>query len=114
LIRASRLPKTLKLRTAAEYQSVYKKGAKKISRSFVVFVASNGLHQSRFGVTTPRKLGAAHERNRIKRRVREILRVAWPVIPGGVDVVVNPRRSAVCRDFGELRSELLSLLGVVL
>lgn len=101
-----------KLKNSAEFQSVYKGGARKDSRSFVVFVRANGLEYSRVGMTTPRKLGLAVQRNRIRRRIREILRAAWPYIPRGVDIVVNPRRSACERDFAELRTELLTLLGV--
>jgi len=71
----------------------------------------NGFGHSRFGLTTPRKLGAAHERNRIKRRVREILRTSKPLLPAGFDIVLNPRRSACEREFDELRTELLLLLG---
>jgi ribonuclease P protein component len=99
------------LRNAEEFQKVYQRGAKKISRSFVVFVLPNGGTASRFGLTTPRKLGKAHERNRIKRRVREILRTSRDAIPEGLDVVVNPRRSVHDRVFDELRLELVSLLG---
>jgi ribonuclease P protein component len=99
-----------KLKNSAEFQTVYKGGAKKMSRSFVVFVLANELGYSRVGLTTPRKLGVAVERNRVRRRVREILRLAWETLPAGVDIVVNPRRTACTREFGELRSELLSLL----
>jgi ribonuclease P protein component len=81
------------------------------SRSFVVFTVANGLEYSRFGLTTPRKLGPAHDRNRIKRRVREIIRNSRSLLPTGLDVVLNPRRSACDREFGELRTELLSLFG---
>jgi ribonuclease P protein component len=82
------------------------------SRSFVVFVLANGFDYSRVGLTTSRKLGMAVARNKIRRRVREILRGAWPLLPRGVDIVVNPRRSSLDREFSELRGELLSLLGV--
>jgi ribonuclease P protein component len=101
-----------RLKNSAEFQSVYKKGARKDSRSFAIFLLANGLDHSRVGLTTPRKIGMAVERNRIRRRVREILRGAWPLIPLGFDIVVNPRRSSSGRDFAELKSELLSLLGV--
>ena len=105
-------PGFLKLKNSAEFQSVYKRGARKDSRSFVVFVLPNGLHHSRVGLTTPRKIGMAVSRNKIRRRVREILRVAWSSVPCGIDIVVNPRRSACEREFADLRTELLSLLGV--
>jgi ribonuclease P protein component len=99
------------LKTAAEFESVYEKGARRSSRSFVLFALPNELARYRFGLTTPRKLGKAHERNRIRRRVRELLRTLEPASKGGFDVVVNPRRSVHDRDFQELRSELLTLLG---
>jgi ribonuclease P protein component len=71
----------------------------------------NGLSYSRFGLTTPRKLGKAHDRNRIRRRVREILRTSRELIPTGHDFVVNPRRASIDEAFQELRAELLTLLG---
>jgi ribonuclease P protein component len=103
--------KDFRLRKSAEFQNVYSKGAKRTSRSFVVFALENGLHHSRFGLTTPRKLGKAHDRNRAKRRIREILRTSRPAIPTGFDFVVNPRRSVMDRQFQELRAELIALLG---
>jgi len=104
-------PKDFRLRNAAQFKRVYDGGAKRVSRSFVLFTLKNGLEYSRFGLTTPRKLGKAHERNRVKRRVREILRTSRMVIPSGFDFVLNPRRSANDRGFEELRSELVALLG---
>ena len=89
---------------------MYMAGRKSVSLSFVVFVLRNDRDVSRFGLTTPRKLGLAHERNRIRRRVRDILRRRWSELPAGVDVVINPRRSVLSQDFEPLSAELLSLL----
>jgi len=108
----TKFPGFLKLKNSAEFQSVYKRGARKDSRSFAVFLLANGLDHSRVGLTTPRKIGMAVTRNRIRRRVREILRAAWPLLPRGFDIVVNPRRSASERQFSDLKMELLSVLGV--
>jgi ribonuclease P protein component len=109
--KANAFVKDFRLRKSAEFQNVYTRGAKRTSRSFVVFALENGLGHSRFGLTTPRKLGKAHDRNRAKRRIREILRTSRPGIPIGFDFVVNPRRSAIDRQFQELRAELTALLG---
>ena len=106
-----KLPDLLRLRNSAEFQSVYKEGARRDSRSFVVFLLANGLDHSRLGLTTPRRIGIAVERNRIRRRIREIMRRSWTGVPTGFDIVVNPRRSACDRDFKELKTELLALLG---
>jgi ribonuclease P protein component len=99
------------LKTAEDFESVYERGWKRSSRSFVLFALPNDLGYYRFGLTTPRKLGKAHDRNRIRRRVREILRTVHLPAKDGFDVVVNPRRSVQERDFQELRSELSTLLG---
>ena len=75
-----------------------------------MFVLANGLSYTRVGLTTPRKLGKAHDRNRIRRRVREILRAAQLGVPSGLDIVINPRRSVRERPFRELEAELVGLL----
>lgn len=104
------LPKAFRLRRAREFRAVYSGGRRKRSRSFVAFILPNAEAVSRFGLTTPRRLGKAHERNRIRRRVREILRRERGRIGGGRDIVLNPRRSVLTRDWEALRAELASLL----
>ena len=104
-------PQNSKLRNSNEFGNVYQRGVRKSSRSFVVFMLVNGLQHNRFGLTTPRRLGPAHERNRIKRRIREILRLSRLRIPPGFDIVINPRRSVYSRDFKEIQLELVELLG---
>ena len=106
----ARFPKQYRLRKADEFKAVYAGGNKESSRSFVVFILPNEKEVTRFGLTTSRKLGKAHDRNRIRRRVREILRRERGRFPAGFDVVVNPRRSVLDRDFEALRTELVSVL----
>jgi ribonuclease P protein component len=75
-----------------------------------VFFAANGLEESRFGMSAGRALGGAVVRNRIRRRVREILRLDRREIPSGWDIIVHPRSSVAETEFASLRQELLALL----
>lgn len=99
-----------RLRTRAEYDAVYRNGRRRSSRQFTVFFAANGLGEARFGMSVGRVLGGAVIRNRIRRRVREILRLDQGEIPSGWDIVVHPRASVRSARFSELREELTTLL----
>jgi ribonuclease P protein component len=55
-------------------------------------------------------VGGAVVRNRIRRRIREILRRNLREIPSGWDVVIHPRRSVAGSEFAALESELAGLL----
>lgn len=99
-----------RLVSRAEFDAVYRTGRRRSSRQFTVFVAPNGLPESRFGMSVGRALGGAVVRNRIRRRVREILRLSRREIPSGWDIVVHPRASVAGAEFALLRGELLELL----
>jgi ribonuclease P protein component len=58
------------------------------------------------GFTVPRALGAAVERNRIRRRVREAVRLNRRDMGDAVDVVIHPKKSALAADFAGLRDEM--------
>ena len=94
----------------AEFDAVYRNGRRRSSRQFTVFFASNGLGESRFGMSVGRALGGAVVRNRIRRRVREILRLDRGEIPSGWDIIVHPRASVAGAEFAPLREELIALL----
>jgi ribonuclease P protein component len=99
-----------RLTRRAEFDAVYRNGRRRSSRQFTVFFASNGLAESRFGMSAGRALGGAVVRNRIRRRVREILRLDREEIPSGWDIIVHPRASVAAADFALLRREFLALL----
>jgi ribonuclease P protein component len=65
---------------------------------------------ARFGFTTPRALGKAVVRNRIKRRMREAVRQELFAFPHNWIVVINPRRSVLEAGFADLRCELRRVL----
>lgn len=61
---------------------------------------------SRVGIIVPRYKHSAVDRNRLKRRLRELIRLEWlPVLPP-MDVVVRALPGAYGRDFDALRDEM--------
>ncbi len=76
----------------------------------MVFYRPNGGAESRFGASVKRALGTAVERNRIRRRIREVVRLGRQEIAPGWDIVIHPRRTVATADFAALSRELLDLL----
>jgi ribonuclease P protein component len=96
----------------ADFDAVYRNGKRRSSSHFTVFLKANDLPQSRFGFSIKRVLGGAVVRNRIRRRVREAIRLNREEISAGWDFVIHPKASVASAAFAALESELLRLLKV--
>jgi ribonuclease P protein component len=111
----------------AEFEAVYRAGRRRASKQFVVFVlphaastevpaaprqagAAQGARPARFGVSVKRALGNAVTRNRIRRRIREILRLRREEFSTGWDIVIHPRGSVATAPFAPLAEELAQLI----
>ena len=93
---------------------MYRGGQRRSSQQFAIFYRANSLSRSRFGVSVKKALGGAVVRNRIRRRIREILRRNRSEHPKGWDIVIHPRRSVGESPFAPLEAELRNLLQGVL
>ena len=71
--------------------------------------ASATTESPRVGLTAGKVLGKAHERNRIKRRMREVVRKHLDELPEGFDLILHPRRSVMTMDFAKLDAEVLRI-----
>jgi len=105
-------PRACRLLHTAEYDAVYESGQRRAGKHFVVFYRRRDVPdaESRFGISVKRSQGGAVARNRIKRRVREILRLHRQEIATGWDIVIHPRTSVLMAPFGALEAELVELL----
>ena len=75
----------------------------------VLYARKNRLGINRVGITVSKKLGKAHVRNRIRRRVREVYRLNEGKFRAGWDLVVVVRGKAVEAPFDQLTDSYLSL-----
>jgi len=103
-------PRASRLLRRVEYNAVYRDGRRRAGREFTVFLRPNGLAHSRFGWSVKKELGSAVRRNRIRRRLREIVRLHRQEIASGWDIVIHPRSSVATAGFQPLTDELLGLL----
>jgi len=72
--------------------------------------ARNRVGRTRCGFVVGKKLGKAHDRNRIKRRVREAVRLQYAAIAPGYDLVFVVRPAATGVSFSELQQAVTGLL----
>ena len=67
----------------------------------------------RVGFTVGRALGGAVVRNRMKRRLREAVRLSHPPLALNADVVINPKKSLLTADFEDVRNEVRRAFEVI-
>jgi ribonuclease P protein component len=105
-----------RLRKHGDYQRAYAAGRKRHSTSMSWFLApqtpaeENGPAGPRVGLTVGKVLGKAHERNRIKRRMRAALARHLELLPQGFDLIFHPRPIVLTMEFTKLEAEILRIL----
>ncbi len=105
-------PRSARLLRSGEFARVYREGRRRTSKQFVVFACArrDGAGPARFGTSVKKATGGAVLRNRIRRRVREIVRLHRAEVPAGWDVVIHPKATVAEAEFAALRGELVGLI----
>jgi len=102
----SGFPKSVRLLRSSDFRKVYDQGTRYTCPLFAAFYLAVPGERRAVGFTTPRALGKAVRRNRIRRRVREAARLELASLSEGWWVVFNPRRKAADCMFSDLRREV--------
>jgi len=98
----------LRLRRRRDFDAVFRKGRAWHNELLVLRSLPNALDHNRYGFVTGRRLGGAVVRNRLRRRLRESLRVLPSRL--GWDVVVSAKAPAAGAPFRELNRAVVDLL----
>lgn len=97
----------MRLLRHADFERVYQHGRRHFSAHMTVFyLRREGGEGLRVGFTVGRALGGAVDRNRMKRRLREVVRLQRRSNNFPVDVVINPKKSALSAEFEDLVKEI--------
>jgi ribonuclease P protein component len=110
-------PKRRRLLRHADFDRVYKQGRRHFAEHMTVFYLPRGKEPEskgpRIGFTVGKALGGAVARNRIKRRLREAVRLNGFPEKLSVDLVINPKRSVLTMEFADLESEVAKAFEMV-
>lgn len=112
--RRAKFPRSARLLRRGDFERVYKQGRRHFAAHVTVFYLGreegDGL---RVGFTVSRALGGAVARNRMKRRLREAVRLSRPAQGPPADVVINPKKSVLKAEFEDLLSEVSGAFRVI-
>jgi len=100
--------KDQRLRKNAQFSAVYERGKTWVNNLVVLKALPNGLGGNRYGFVTSKQLGNAVVRNRVRRLLREAVRLT-PVKPGW-DVVIIARKGAAIANYHRLGAAMRGLL----
>lgn len=92
----------------AQFDLVFQEGRSWVDKPLVMRALPNGLDCSRYGFTVSRRVGKAVVRNRVKRRLREIVRQTE--LTPGWDIIFIARVPAAAADYKVMNLAVRGLL----
>jgi ribonuclease P protein component len=108
--RKERLPRSARIRHSTEIRALLERGKRKRTTNVDVFFTPSPASHSRLGLIVPKHGRKIVERNRLKRRLREIgRREVLPVMDASSrrgDLLIRARRAAYDAEFGQLRLDV--------
>ena len=100
-----------------EFRRLYSKGKSAVTSPLVVYCRKNGRGYNQIGITVSTKVGKAVQRNKVRRRLREIYRLNEDKLIRGINVVIVARVKSRHVSYWDLERAYLSAcekLGILL
>ncbi|NIP92749.1 MAG: ribonuclease P protein component [Akkermansiaceae bacterium] len=108
-----RLPRSSRIRRSRDIRELLRRGKRKRTSHLDVFFRASPVSRPRLGFVVPRHRRGIVDRNRLKRRLREVGRTE--VLPrlhterANVDVLIRARREAYQARFSELKRQIVQV-----
>lgn len=102
-----------RLRQKRDFSLLYKKGKRCQGKYFTLIYLSNEMNFSRIAVVVNKKVGKAVERNKIKRRIRDLFRTNKSLLKKSLDLLFIMKKGSPEITWSELRREYIRVLGAI-
>ena len=102
------MQRALRLTGSKRFSLIHQEAQARANRLLVLKAMPNDLDGSRFGFLVGKRIGNAVSRNRVRRRLREVTRLA--PVKAGWDIVLIARRGAAGADYSQLQRATLDLM----
>ena len=109
LERRETLSKRERIRKRSDFWKIFKSAEKKDAQICKIYYVENERKETRLAVVVSRRIGNAVERNRIKRKIREIYRKKKDLFSGR-DWIIIPKNAIKCLDYWQLEEYLLNVI----
>ena len=104
------MPALPMLRRRADFEAIGRHGTARSTPLLVLRWMRTDRGETRIGLSTPRTLGGAVQRNRVRRRLRELVRTRMERIGPGWDLLIIARPAAGTATHAELGEALDALV----
>ena len=99
------------IKWSEEYTEIINTSKSKKSKYFSIYYRKNN-QSNRYGITVPKKTGTAVIRNKIKRRIKNIIDNNKKIVHNGYDYVIIIKKGILELTYEEIEKELLKLISV--
>ena len=100
------------LKNSRQFGYVYQNGKSYANRYLVMYIISNESEKNRIGISVSKKVGNSVVRHRVTRLIRESCRLNESMLKSGFDIVVVARAGAKDRNYFEIESAFMHLVGL--
>lgn len=98
-----------RLRSSKRIRETYSQGHRQVGQTMVIWVRHAADSRCRLAVVASKKVGPAVQRNRAKRRIREVFRLHRHLLCPNVDLVIVCRYTTGRADWNLLCEEFITL-----
>ncbi len=104
------LEKKARIRTSKEYKNVFALGKRFSGRFLIMYYIKRKPGENRFGFITNKKIGKAVIRNKVKRRLRAIVRKYRKAVTAKYDVILVARANIGKGSFQEIEKDYVTIM----